>query len=258
MRTCSWLLIVASAGCGRLGFAPGGSGDASAAGDGALLDGCASCSQGLVAHFKLDESNGVAVTEQIAMHDGTTVGATAWLPGGGVDGGALALQGSGYVRVDWGIEAVVTNAFSAMMWAQLDPSNSPNARYLSSYYWSGANNGSLMMETGSSGLRLDCRAYLGGVWANVPSVDVTPSVWHHLACVYDGAELAIYLDGAKSGAVPATGAFMTTIAVPLAIGASVRPDLTAQNSMVGLVDDVRLYARALTPTELLQLAQPPL
>ena len=76
--------------------------------------------------------------------------------------------------------------------------------------------------------------------------------WHHLAMTYDGTELKVYLDGAPGGSKmigkerrPGRGAFD--------IGR--RPDGFVY--FKGLVDEVRLYARALTAAEIKAHADAP-
>ena len=68
--------------------------------------------------------------------------------------------------------------------------------------------------------------------------------WHHLAFSYDGADLRVYLDG-RQVASTTVNRPRTPGSLPIAIGR--RQD--AYKYFQGLVDEVRLYNRALIPTE---------
>lgn len=74
-----------------------------------------------------------------------------------------------------------------------------------------------------------------------------PGRWHHLAATFDGATLRVYADGAPAGAksvnrgrAPGNG--------PLVIGR--RADAFGPSQVSGLIDEVRLYGRALSPAEI--------
>jgi hypothetical protein len=75
---------------------------------------------------------------------------------------------------------------------------------------------------------------------------VTTGVWHHVAAVYDGTTIKIYLDGVLDGSVTANYA-PTNGASSLKIGA--RGD-DANTRLNGLIDDVRIYNRALSEGEI--------
>ena len=73
--------------------------------------------------------------------------------------------------------------------------------------------------------------------------------WHHVAGVFDGSELRLYVDGAFEGSTAAAG--LTTTSADLLLGHHFAiSDFTLQ----GILDDVRLYDRALSEIELAALA----
>jgi len=98
----------------------------------------------------------------------------------------------------------------------------------------------------------------GGVWrleyngADILLASTSADTWHHMAATYDGAVLTMYSDGSVS-------------AGPMAVGV---PQYTSEEMMIGcdrdfggivgnwhgLLDDVRLYGRALTADEIAALA----
>lgn len=76
--------------------------------------------------------------------------------------------------------------------------------------------------------------------------------WHHLAGVYDGANMILYVDGREEARQPASGR-IADANQPLCIGENAeRPE----RFLKGLVDDVRLYSRALGPEEITALVEP--
>jgi hypothetical protein len=88
-----------------------------------------------------------------------------------------------------------------------------------------------------------------GVWGGT---QVAPSLgtgaWHHVALTFDGTTLKAYLDGSPIGAGAA--ATYNLAGVPL----SVAQNHIGENYFNGLLDDVRVYGRALTATEVSSLA----
>jgi len=73
---------------------------------------------------------------------------------------------------------------------------------------------------------------------------LTLNQWHHLATTYDGKDLKVYLDG-KPVAAKAVNRPRVPGTLPLAIGR--RQD--AYNYFEGVIDEVRLYGRALSAGE---------
>jgi chitodextrinase len=68
--------------------------------------------------------------------------------------------------------------------------------------------------------------------------------WAHLATTYDGTTLALYVNGVLKATLPVTGAIGQS-AGPLRLGGN---DIWDE-WFAGVIDDVRVYDRALTPTE---------
>jgi hypothetical protein len=81
--------------------------------------------------------------------------------------------------------------------------------------------------------------------------------WHHVACRYDTTahELRVYIDGDVSGCAPVPGGIPTPGSNGLAIGASYGADGMYQNSYVGGLDGLHLYARARSDAELCTAAR---
>ena len=69
--------------------------------------------------------------------------------------------------------------------------------------------------------------------------------WSHLAATYDGATLRLYVNGAQVGEFATAGTMLTSTGALWIGGNSVWSEWFA-----GLIDDVRIYNRVLTPAEI--------
>ena len=78
------------------------------------------------------------------------------------------------------------------------------------------------------------------------------TAWMHVAATFDGATIRLYINGVQQGSVASTTP-ITVNTLPLAIGAQ------SDNSrwFGGLMDDARVYATALSASQIAALATPP-
>jgi chitodextrinase len=77
------------------------------------------------------------------------------------------------------------------------------------------------------------------------SAKVSLNAWTHLATTYDGAAVRIYVNGVQAGSTPQTGA-ITLSTNPLRMGG----DSVWGEYLTGLIDEVRVYNRALSAAEI--------
>lgn len=81
----------------------------------------------------------------------------------------------------------------------------------------------------------------------------TSDLWHHIAMTYDGAYLRIYVNGVAEGTpVAKTGYITWSNALPFRIGgsSSVLIPTSSSNGYGGYIDDLRVYRRALSASQL--------
>jgi len=89
-----------------------------------------------------------------------------------------------------------------------------------------------------------------GYYGTMPTTGaITPGVWTHVAGVYDGSQVIWYVNGVAAGSSPLTGNIVSdggnfTIGQFAVAGAS---------SFQGSIDEVGVYSRALSPTELMSI-----
>jgi concanavalin A-like lectin/glucanase superfamily protein len=82
------------------------------------------------------------------------------------------------------------------------------------------------------------------------SIPVADDTWHHVACVFSGAEARVFIDGATRGGLPYSAGVGSNES-PLLIGAdSLR---LGNRHFQGLIDDVVLFRRPLAAPELERL-----
>jgi hypothetical protein len=101
--------------------------------------------------------------------------------------------------------------------------------------------------------------HLDGSYVNARSgTPLSMGEWHHVAMVFDGAELRLYVDGALRAQKPASGK-RTRNALPLVIGGDVDGAGDIVSPIDGLIDGVRVSNTAryagdrMTPSKRLQV-----
>jgi hypothetical protein len=108
--------------------------------------------------------------------------------------------------------------------------------------WSTSTNAGSYLLSVTNGLPM-LELMLGGTYTSVVAQgsSLSSTNWHHLAGVYDGEAMKVFLDAALAGSAPATGT-VDVVSDPVRMGL-----------LTGTLDDVRLYAVALTATNLFAL-----
>ncbi|MFE7392582.1 LamG domain-containing protein [Streptomyces sp. NPDC057582] len=111
--------------------------------------------------------------------------------------------------------------------------------------WAQGNGGYVLR--GGAGGRLSFAITVGGNWADVQTTATVPtSGWHHVAGVYDGATMKIYIDGVEQATRSQTGS-LTASSTPVVIG-NCPSDGTRK--FVGSIDEPRVHKRALSAAEI--------
>jgi hypothetical protein len=92
-------------------------------------------------------------------------------------------------------------------------------------------------------------------WVSPIAPDPVPmNTWVHLAGVYDGAMVRLYVDGAEVDSAALTGRFLPDT-TPVILGGNGNDASGVPNELFpGRIDELMLYARALSADEIRQLA----
>jgi hypothetical protein len=191
----------------------------------------------LVVHWKLDETEGDIAHDSVGVYDGVLNGVPIWQPDGGRVNGALQFDGiDDYVSTDFVLNPA-DGVFSVFAWIK---GGAPGQVIISQT--GGANwlladplQGNLM--TGLEGI---------GRGGNVPIVSetvITDGQWHRVGFVWDGSDRILYADDVEVAKDTQPG--LGSSKGGLYIGAG--KNLEHGTFFSGLIDDVRIYDRAITP-----------
>jgi hypothetical protein len=208
---------------------------------------------GLAAHWRLDEGSGLVATDASGnQRHATLVNGAAFLATGR-QGGAVELDGVND-RLEAGSWSISGSAITLAAWFRADDFGVSDARLIgkatgiqeADHWW-------MLSTIDSGGPRLRARLKTGSstVTLIASSGLLTAGVWTHAALVYDGSALRLYQDGEEVGSLARTGALAVNDSVPVWLGDN--PPSTSK-PFDGALDDVRIYARALSPAEVAVLA----
>jgi len=205
---------------------------------------------GLIAHWKLDEASGATAADVTGNgHNGTLVGDPAWQPMGGRVRGALEFDGAGdYVSVadEGGFD--ITSSITVSAWIKV----SAFTRSWQAIVTKGDSSWRLHRSGNTNRINFACSG-LSGAWNVTGSTNVNDGQWHHVAGVYDGTRLYVYVDGAEDASASAWESISTNN-YEVRIGENAQATGRQWN---GLIDDVRIYGRSLLPAEVQAVATPP-
>jgi hypothetical protein len=93
---------------------------------------------------------------------------------------------------------------------------------------------------------------IGGEQNALGSAGLPVNTWTHLAVTYDGQTLTLYVNGAPAGSKAQTGLVPTSAGVLRIGGNGIWPEWFS-----GLIDNVRIYNRALTQAQIQSDMQTP-
>lgn len=182
-------------------------------------------------------------------NDGEVLGPVAAPGRTGVPGTALRFDGADdLVRVPDHPTLDMAEAVTVSVWAR--PDDGPDRERFIVSHGSWQNRWKLSL-TPEGRPRWTVRTEAGVVDLDAPAAAV-PEAFVHLAATYDGAELALYVDGDRVATAPHTGR-MPSAGLPLLLGQMLPGQ--ADYNFAGVLDDVRLYNRALTATEVEALSR---
>jgi hypothetical protein len=189
----------------------------------------------LVAHWKLDETEGLIAYDSAGNRDGTIMGMPAWHPTGGVVDGALELDGTTFAIADFVLNPKA-NSFSVLAWVK---DGSPGHVLISQQ--TGAN--WLMLDPVAGTLMTElCSGGRESTWLYSDTV-ISDGVWHRVGFAWDGSNRRLYVDGTLVAESPDSVLLDCDGGVNIGCGKLMEPS----SLFTGLIDDVRIYNRAVKP-----------
>ena len=215
----------------------------------------------LIGFWRLDDAPGSATAHDSSgwENNGTLVdldAATVWVADGRI-GGALSVQGNGYVNVPDSasidsINAEVTVAAWIFLTAPIPSGSYATAisrqigtDYGQHYHLSvnDQNQAILFITTTTAGQQV-----IGG------PPTFPQQTWVHLAGTYDGSQIRLYVNGAQVNSQAVTGSFAAETNPVILSGNGNTASHTVSEFVPGQLDQVMLYRRALGADEIAELA----
>ena len=196
---------------------------------------------GLVAAYGFNEGSGTTVTDASGNGNTGTISNTTWATTGKY-GKALQFNGtSARVNVPDATSLHLTTGMTLEAW--VNPST-VNGNWRDVIYK--GNDNYYLEATSTNASKPDAGLIAGGSYADAyGSAALTANTWSYLAETYDGTTLRLYLNGTQVASTAHTGTISTSTN-PLQIGGD---SIYGQN-FAGMIDEVRIYNTALTPTQI--------
>jgi hypothetical protein len=188
----------------------------------------------LIAHWALDETEGIMACDSVGTNDGIVIGLPQWRPQDGVVDGALELNGTTFITANAPLSPA-QGPFSVLAWIKGGGPGQVVVAQGGSANW-------LMADaaTGALGTELSNRGRAGGLSSQAI---ITDGNWHRIAFAWDGAHRRLYVDDVL--VAEDTQESLADAYGKLILGAG--KNVTPASFFTGWIDDVRLYTRAVTP-----------
>jgi len=193
----------------------------------------------LIAHWRLDEAQGVTAYDSAAGFDGTLVGGPIWHPEGGMLLGALQLDGiDDYVSTDPVLDPS-KRAFSVVAWVNGGAPGQAVISQIARADWllTDSVEGCLMTNLTGSG-----RGSSGPLRSETI---INDGNWHRIGLVWDGSYRHLYVDGVEAAVDAVSLSSLESAYAGFYFGTG--KTRTTGTFFSGLIDDVRIYNRAVSP-----------
>lgn len=200
-------------------------------------------SDGLVGWYPFNEGTGSAVADQSGRANNAAVQGAAWTAG--VGGNALGFTNA-YVSVSVSSSLDLSTGMTLSAWVY--PTTLGGWRDV---IYRG--NDTYFLEASSPA---NAGPVTGGTFASGPLVGPTPlplNKWSHIASTFDGSTLRLFVDGVQVASRAETGPIANSPTQPLTIGG----DPSSGTYFSGVIDEVRIYNRALNASEIVAVASRP-
>ncbi|MHC4438656.1 MAG: LamG-like jellyroll fold domain-containing protein [Planctomycetota bacterium] len=207
----------------------------------------------LVAHWALDETEGIIAKDSTGYNDAYIIGDSLWQPAEGKKDGALQLDGIDDYVVSMSVLNPADGPFSVFAWIK---GGVPGQVVISQMDGAGTGETWLGMDTVSGCLMTGLVPPPAGRFVAQPlssQTVVADGLWHHVGFVWDGLYRTLYVDGTEVATDATALAPLNFSNGGLYIGTNKILDEGCFFS--GLIDDVRIYDVALTTEDIQVLAQ---
>jgi hypothetical protein len=191
---------------------------------------------GTVAHWALDETEGMLAADSVGHNDAVVLGGATWQPNSGQIDGALQLDGVDGCAIAGTVLNPADGPFSIFAWVK---GGAPGQVLVSQAM--GAN--WLMADSPSGHLMTDLKESGRSAKPLVSETVITGGNWHRVGLVFDGANRILYVDDVEVAADTQSGLADSNGGLNIGCGKNMEPG----SFFSGLIDDVRIYNRAVKP-----------
>lgn len=231
--------------CGRIGFDPATRSTGDAAQDGVTIP------TGQIAWYPLHGPDGLFV-DMVGGHDGACSAPACPTTGPGRQGTAAQFDGIDDCLQVADVGQLQLPTLTIALWAR--QTTAVNQSQLAKPV-GGANSWQLEASIAGSLLGLSFTTAINpstNAYTVSPDQTIVVGAWQHLAATWDGARKRVYIDGAEVASSPMTSPLLYD-RQPMTIGCDDNSG-TRVLFYAGALEDVRLFDRAISPTEIAQLA----
>jgi hypothetical protein len=189
----------------------------------------------LVAHWPLDEGEGIVTHDSAGGNDGTLMGTPVWKPAGGAVGGALEFNGTTFVAAPFVLNPK-EGPFSVLLWVKGGAPGQAIISQQTGYDW-------LLVDPATGALMTELCS--GGRQSRALHSDtvVADENWHRVAFTWDGTHRSLYVDDLLVAEDTDVALAACNGGLSIGCGKSAAP----HSFFTGLVDDVRIYNRVVKP-----------
>ena len=193
---------------------------------------------GLIAHWKLDETEGMVVADSAGDNNGYALGDPVWQPDGGQVDGALQLDGVDDYVITGPIPNLEDGPFSVIAWIKGGAPGQAILSQMGAVNWlcTDPSEGHLMTELAGPGRNS------GPLWSQT---GITDGEWHRIGFVWDGSHRTLYVDSIVVAEDTQPGLQSSSNGLYIGTGKAMAPT----TYWSGLIDDIRIYIynRAVSP-----------
>jgi len=192
----------------------------------------------LIAHWELDETTGIVAHNSAGDKDGTLNGNPVWQPQGGKIAGALQFDGTDdYVSTPFILDPAA-GAFSVFAWVKGGAAGQVIISQAGGANWllADPSEGKLMTSLAAPAGRFPPKTLAS-------QFVITDGQWHHIGLTWDGKNRILYVDDVEVAKDTQSG--LASSQGGLYFGAG--KGLEAGSFWNGLIDDIRIYSRAVRP-----------
>jgi N-acetylneuraminic acid mutarotase len=189
----------------------------------------------LIAHWPLDETEGMYAADSVGENDAIVMGGATWQPDGGQIDGALQLDGISGCATTPSVLNPADNPFSLFAWVKGGAPDQVVVSQQTAANWLAMDaDGNLMTELKGAGRST------GPLFSETV---ITDEQWHRIGLVWDGSNRTLCVDGVAVAEDTQPGLDGSTMGLYIGVDKSYAPG----TFFSGLIDDIRIYKRAVSP-----------